>query len=54
MYIKKVLMSQGERGEFTIKVEAFDFQKYGTIEGAVKAINPYSLEENRKEKNADK
>ncbi len=37
-----------------IKVETFDFQKYGTIEGAVESINPYSLEENSKEKNADK
>jgi hemolysin D len=37
-----------------IKVETFDFQKYGTIEGAVESINPYSLEENSKEMNKDK
>jgi hemolysin D len=45
-------VKEGQR--CVIKVETFDFQKYGTIEGAVEAINPYSLEENSKEKNADK
>jgi hemolysin D len=28
-----------------IKVDAYDFQKYGAIEGAVQTINPFSLEE---------
>jgi hemolysin D len=28
-----------------IKVDTFDFQKYGTIEGKVEVLNPYSLEE---------
>lgn len=34
-----------------VKVDTFDFQKYGTIEGKVEAINPYSIEEkDQKEK----
>jgi len=36
-----------------IKVDTFDFQKYGTIEGIVEVVNPYSVEdskENNKEK----
>lgn len=28
-----------------IKVDTYDFQKYGTIEGRVEVINPYSMEE---------
>lgn len=27
-----------------IKVDAFDFQKYGTIEGVVDVVNPYSVD----------
>ena len=34
-----------------VKVDTFDFQKYGTIEGKVEAINPYNIEEkDQKEK----
>jgi hemolysin D len=37
-----------------IKVDTFDFQKYGTIEGRVEAVNPYSMEEKaQKEKSPD-
>ncbi len=37
-----------------IKVDTFDFQKYGTIEGKVEVVNPYSMEEkDTKEKNKD-
>lgn len=39
-----------------IKVDTYDFQKYGTIEGKVAVINPYSLEDKdnkEKEKNKD-
>ena len=39
-----------------IKVDTFDFQKYGTIEGKVEAVNPYSMEDKDnkdKEKNKD-
>lgn len=39
-----------------IKVDTFDFQKYGTIEGKVEVINPYSVDENKdkvKAKNGD-
>jgi len=32
-----------------IKVDTFDFQKYGTIEGLVETISPYSLEERHRE-----
>lgn len=28
-----------------VKVDTYDFQKYGTIEGKVEIINPYSMEE---------
>ncbi|MBU1052972.1 MAG: HlyD family type I secretion periplasmic adaptor subunit [Proteobacteria bacterium] len=35
-------VNEGQR--CVIKVETFDFQKYGTIEGLVETINPYSLE----------
>lgn len=28
-----------------VKVDTYDFQKYGTIEGVVEIINPYSMEE---------
>jgi hemolysin D len=38
-----------------VKVDTFDFQKYGTIEGKVEAVNPYSMEEkDNKEKTKDK
>ena len=30
-----------------IKVDTFDFQKYGTIDGLVEVINPFNLEEKR-------
>jgi hemolysin D len=37
-----------------IKVDTYDFQKYGTIEGKVEVINPYSMEEKEnKEKNKE-
>lgn len=37
-----------------IKVDTFDFQKYGTIEGKVEVVNPYSMEEKeQKEKSQD-
>jgi hemolysin D len=36
-----------------IKVDTFDFQKYGTIEGIVEVVNPYSVDDN-KEKDKDK
>lgn len=39
-----------------IKVDTFDFQKYGTIEGKVEVVNPYSMEDKDnkdKEKNKD-
>ena len=39
-----------------IKVDTFDFQKYGTIEGTVEVINPYSIDDKDskdKEKNKD-
>lgn len=45
-------VKEGQR--CVIKVATFDFQKYGTIEGAVENINPYSIDENNKEKNQDK
>lgn len=35
-------VNEGQR--CVIKVDTFDFQKYGTIEGLVETINPYSLE----------
>jgi hemolysin D len=41
-------VKEGQR--CVIKVDTFDFQKYGTIEAAVETINPYSLEETGKEK----
>lgn len=28
-----------------VKVDTFDFQKYGTIEGKVQVVNPYSMDE---------
>lgn len=43
------LLRQGQR--CVIKVDAFDFQKYGTADGLVEAIHPFSLEESR---NAEK
>ncbi len=37
-----------------VKVDTYDFQKYGTIEGKVEAINPYSMEEKEnKEKSSE-
>jgi hemolysin D len=39
------LLREGQR--CVIKVDAFDFQKYGTADGQVEAINPFSLEESR-------
>jgi hemolysin D len=43
------LLREGQR--CVIKVDAFDFQKYGTAEGLVETIHPFSLEESR---NADR
>jgi hemolysin D len=39
-----------------IKVDTYDFQKYGTIDGEVETVNPFSLEEkdNNKEKEKEK
>jgi hemolysin D len=34
-----------------VKVDTYDFQKYGTIEGSIEIINPYSTEEKENEKN---
>jgi hemolysin D len=34
-----------------IKVDTFDFQKYGTIDGSVETINPFNLDEKDKDKN---
>jgi len=48
-------VKEGQR--CVIKVDTYDFQKYGTIEGVVETINPFSLEENKgkdKEKEKDK
>jgi len=37
-----------------VKVDTYDFQKYGTIEGRVETINPYSMEEkDNKEKSKE-
>lgn len=37
-----------------VKIDTFDFQKYGTIAGKVDVINPYSMEENEnKEKSRE-
>ena len=47
-------IKEGQR--CVIKVDTFDFQKYGTIEGTVEAVNPYSMEDKDnkdKEKNKD-
>lgn len=33
-----------------IKIDTYDFQKYGTIEGEILVINPYSIEERSEEK----
>ena len=47
-------VKEGQR--CVIKVDTFDFQKYGTIEGTVEAVNPYSMEDKDnkdKEKNKD-
>jgi hemolysin D len=45
-------VKEGQR--CVMKVDTFDFQKYGTIEGKIEAVNPYSMEDNKdKEKNKD-
>jgi hemolysin D len=45
-------VKEGQR--CAIKVDAFDFQKYGIIEGAVETINPFTLEESKgKEKEGE-
>lgn len=45
-------VKEGQR--CVIKVDTFDFQKYGTIEGKVEGVNPYSMEEKEnKEKNKE-
>ena len=36
-------VKEGQKG--VIKVDTFDFQKYGTIDGLVEVINPFNLEE---------
>ena len=36
-------VKEGDRT--VIKVDTFDFQKYGTLEGLVETISPYSLEQ---------
>ena len=41
-------VKEGQR--CVIKIDTFDFQKYGTIEAEVETINPYSLEETGKDK----
>ncbi len=41
-------VKEGQR--CVIKVDTYDFQKYGTIEGMVQTIFPFSLEEKEKEK----
>lgn len=38
-------VKEGQRA--VIKVDTFDFQKYGTIEGLVETISPSSIEENK-------
>ncbi|MEN6375145.1 MAG: HlyD family efflux transporter periplasmic adaptor subunit [Smithella sp.] len=44
-------VKEGQR--CVIKVDTFDFQKYGTLEGVVEVVNPYSVEDS-KEKDKDK
>jgi len=45
-------VKEGQR--CVIKVDTFDFQKYGTIEGKVEGVNPYSMEEKEnKERNKE-
>ena len=41
-------VQEGQR--CVIKVDTYDFQKYGTIEGTVQTVFPFSLEEKDKEK----
>jgi len=36
-----------------VKVDTFDFQKYGTIEGKVQVVNPYSMDEKDKKEKAE-
>jgi len=46
-------VKEGQR--CVIKVDTFDFQKYGTVEGRVEAVNPYSMEDkNDKDKEKNK
>jgi len=40
-------VKEGDRA--VIKVDTFDFQKYGTLEGLVETISPYSLEQKQNE-----
>lgn len=42
-----------EGQQCVIKVDTFDFQKYGTIEGRVEVVNPYSVD-NSKDTDKDK
>ncbi|OGP60727.1 MAG: hypothetical protein A2V65_01325 [Deltaproteobacteria bacterium RBG_13_49_15] len=44
-------VKEGQR--CVIKVDTFDFQKYGTLEGLVQTINPFSLEEKGNDKGKD-
>lgn len=37
-----------------IKIDTFDFQKYGTIEGKVEVVNPYSMDDSSKDKEREK
>ncbi len=44
-----------EKGQTCIiKVDTFDFQKYGTIEGKVEVVNPYSMDDSNKDKEREK
>ena len=46
-------VKEGQR--CVIKIDTFDFQKYGTIEGRVEAVNPYSMEDkDNKDKDKEK
>ena len=37
-----------------VKVDTFDFQKYGTIEGKVQTVNPYSMDERENKEGREK
>jgi hemolysin D len=45
-------VQEGQR--CVIKVDTFDFQKYGTIDGSVETINPFNLDEKDKDKTGEK